>query len=77
MLFKLVVKDINLLNKVLHELGFNYVKLVSKELETPVVEVDLKRIYIIIGNSYGPKDMIIAEKDAIKKAATNEGIKLE
>ena len=77
LLYKLVEKDINLLNDVLHDLGFNYVKLICKELETPILDVDLKRIYDLIEKSHGPKDMIVAEKNAIKKAAQNEGIKLE
>ena len=77
LLYKLVEKDINLLNDVLHDLGFNYVKLICKELETPILDVDLKRIYDLIEKSHGPNDMIVAEKNAIIKAAQNEGIKLE
>lgn len=77
LLFKLIENDINLLNKVLHELGFKYAKLIGQELETPVVEFDLKKIYNLIKNSKGPKDIIEVEKNAIKKAAEKEGIKLE
>ncbi len=62
LLFKLVEKDINLMNKVLHDLGYNYVKLICRELETPIVEVDYKRIYDLVKNSHGPKDMIAEEK---------------
>ena len=63
LLFKLVEKDINLMNKVLHDLGYNYVKLICRELETPIVEVDYKRIYDLVKNSRGPKDMIAEEKN--------------
>ena len=77
LLFKLLEKDINLLNKVLHDLGFNYVKLIGKELETPIIDFDLNNIYLLIKNSKGPKDIIEAEKKAIIIAAEKEGIKLE
>ncbi len=77
LLFNLVEKDINLLNDVLHDLGFNYVNLICKELETPIVDIDLKKIYDLIIKSHGPKDIIEEEKKAIRKASKKEGIKLE
>ena len=77
LLFKLIERDINLLNQVLHELDFHYVKLISKELETPVVDVDFIKVYDQIKNAHGSKDIIVAEKKAIKKAAEKEGIILE
>jgi len=77
LLFDLIKQDVNLLNHVLHDLGYKYVKLIAKELETPVVEVDLKRIYNLVKNADGPKDMIEEEKKAIKKAAENEGLNFD
>ena len=77
LLFKLIEKDINLLNKVLRDLGFNYVKLIGKELETPIIDFDLNKLYILINNSKGPNYIIETEKKAIKNAAKKEGIKLE
>lgn len=77
LLFKLIEKDINLMNKVLYDLGYKYVKLICKELETPIIEVDYLRIYDVLKNSHGPKDMIVEEKNAIITAAEKEGIKLE
>jgi hypothetical protein len=53
------------------------VKLISKELETPVVDVDFIKVYDQIKNAHGSKDIIVAEKKAIKKAAEKEGIILE
>lgn len=77
LLFKLVEKDINLMNEVLHDLGFNYVRLICNELETPIIEVDANKIYGLIKNSNGPKDMIEEEMKAIRKAAKKEGIEIE
>jgi len=77
LLFKLIEHDVNLLNRALNELGFEYVKLIGRELETPVIEFDLKKIYVLIQNSKGPKSIIEEEKKAIRKAAKKEGIKLE
>jgi len=77
LVFKLVEKDINLMNKVLHDLGFNYVKLICDELQTPVIDVDIKRIYELIRNSHGPKDIIEEEKKAIRTAAIKEGLEIE
>ena len=77
LLFKLIEHDVNLLNRALNELGFEYVKLIGRELETPVSEFDLKKIYVLIQNSKGPKSIIEEEKKAIRKAAKKEGIKLE
>lgn len=77
LLFKLIEHDVNLLNNALNELGYKYVKLIGQELETPIINFDLKKIYILIKNSKGPKDIIEKEKKAIKIAAEKEGIKLE
>nr|NQU88918.1 hypothetical protein [Bacteroidota bacterium] len=77
LLFKLVEKNINLLNEVLHELGYKYVNLIVWELENPIMEFDLKKLYLLVENANGPKDIIDAEKKAIKQAAINEGIIIE
>jgi hypothetical protein len=64
LLFKLIKIDVNLFNKALHDLGYKYVKLIGYELESPVVEVDLRETYLLIKNSKGPKDLI----EELKKA---------
>jgi hypothetical protein len=76
LLFELIETDVNLLNKVLHDLGYDYVKLISKELENPIVDVDILKLYQIVKNSSGPKDMIEEEKRALKKVAKNEGLEI-
>ena len=77
LLFKLIDKDLDMLNGALHELGHNYVELISLELESPVIEVDLNKLYRIVEKSTEPKDITYEEKTALKKAAAKEGIKLE
>ena len=77
LLFKLVEKDIDLLNEALHRMGYQYVILIANELENPVVEIDPIKIYEIIRKSNGPKDMIFLEKKAIIKAAEKQGIKIK
>lgn len=77
LLFKVVKNDINLLNKSLHELGYDYVLLIANELANPIIDVDYYSVYEIIQVAQGPKDIILAEKNAIIKAAEKEGIDLE
>ncbi|WP_020527084.1 hypothetical protein [Flexithrix dorotheae] len=77
LIFTLIEEDISLLNGALHELGYNYVLLIANEIESPVIEVDYLKIYSIIKNALGPKDIILAEKEAIKKAAAKAGIQLK
>ena len=77
LLFKLIVKNLDMLNGALHELGYNYVELISLELESPVAEVDLAKLYRIVEKSTGPKDITYIEKRALKKAAAKEGINIE
>ncbi|MDX5349070.1 MAG: hypothetical protein LPK19_17710, partial [Hymenobacteraceae bacterium] len=63
LIFKLIEEDINVLNGVLHELGYRYVLLVARELENPLLDYDLVKIYEVIKRSEGraPKDMIEEE----------------
>ncbi|MBU2552834.1 MAG: hypothetical protein KKF98_00140 [Bacteroidetes bacterium] len=77
LLFKLIDKNLDMLNGALHELGYNYVELISLELESPVAEVDLAKLYRIVEKSTGPKDITYIEKRALKKAAAKEGINIE
>lgn len=76
LLFDLVEHDVDLLNQVIHDLGYNYARLVAAELESPVMEEDLNHIYHLVKNSRGAPDIIVAETEAIEKAAKNEGVKL-
>jgi hypothetical protein len=77
LLFKVVIKDINLLNKSLRELGYDYVLLIANELENPINDVDFFTVYNSIRVAQGPEDIILTEKNAIINAAKKEGIELE
>ena len=77
LIFKIIIKDINLLQKVLYQLGYNYVELVAKEIESPVAEVDYKQIFSIIKNSKGAKDMKAEHKMSIINAARKSNIVIE
>ena len=59
LIFDIINSDVNLFNQVIHDLGYDYVLLVAKELEYPTKEQDLKKIYNLVIESIGPKDLIL------------------
>ncbi len=77
-LFLVINSNVNLLNKVLHELGWEYISIIKKELEDPVHdEIDLQATYDTIKESVGPKDLIVAMKKAVVIAAGNIDFKIK
>ncbi|QJD09381.1 hypothetical protein MY04_05600 [Flammeovirga sp. MY04] len=77
LIHKVLIKDVNLLNQVLHKLGWKYIMLVTKELQNPVIEYDYQQLFKIIKMAEGPKDMLYAEQEAIIIAAKKSGITLD
>jgi hypothetical protein len=75
--FRLVEKNANLLNKVMHDLGFNYVLMVCNELSSPLMDYDYQKLYNQVKSSSGPKDMIYEQKKALIEAANHEGLTIK
>lgn len=73
LLFQVMNNDIDLLNKAIHELGYNYVKFVASKIEFPIHEFDYQKLYSIVKNSWGPKDIVESELQAIELAASRAG----
>lgn len=77
LLFQIMDKDINLLNKALHDLGFDKVLIICDEIEHPLKDYNYADLYQKVKNSDAPKDMIEEQTRALEKAAAKDGIVLK
>jgi len=77
LLFQIMDKDINLLNKALHDLGFDKVLVICEEIAHPLKDYNYVDLYSKVKNSDAPKDMIDEQTRALEKAAEKDGIVLK
>jgi hypothetical protein len=77
LLFQIIAKDINLLNLVLHDHGFDKVEVICEEIAHPLKDYNYADLLEKVKNSDAPKDMIHEESKALIIAAKKDGIILE